>query len=499
MLSLHHVRIDTYPENVIYLNRRCVAFQASEYQEIQKIQVFADGDRITGRLTVVDDDSIVNPDQVGLSSPAFSNLGLAEGTVVELSEAMRPRSLAAVRRKILGHALDADDIRSIVHDIVEEQYTKMDIAAFLAGASGRLSGEEVLSLTEAMVEAGTRLSWDHEPVADKHCVGGIPGNRTSMIVVPIVAAYGLTIPKTSSRAITSSAGTADTMEVLADVNLDLPTIRKVVRATGGCLVWGGSVDLSPADDRMIMVERALSFDSAEQMVASILSKKIAAGATHLVIDLPVGPRAKVRNEEELERLTSLFEFVGEHVGLSLKIITTDGSDPVGNGIGPVLEAIDVLKVLDNAPDAPTDLRAKSLELASKIIEFDPACPAAGGLEIATGILTSGKAREKMEAIREAQGMRDGSLTPGAETFDVLATENGSVSEIDCYRISRIARIAGAPAEKGSGLRLHAARGETVKKGDLLYTVHAERLHALEAARHAVEEDHGFALGTDEDP
>jgi thymidine phosphorylase len=225
-----------------------------------------------------------------------------------------------------------------------------------------MTSDELLALVHAMAQAGTQLTWNRSIVVDKHCIGGIPGNRTSMIVVPIVAAHGLPIPKTSSRAITSPAGTADTMEVL---------MKEVVTACHGCLVWGGHVNLSPADDILISVERALSLDTREQMVASIMSKKIAAGSTHLLIDLPVGPAAKLTNATEAMRLRKLFEFVGDHFGISVEVVTTDGRQPIGNGIGPVLEAQDVMAVLANEPGAPLDLREKSLRLAAHLLEYDP--------------------------------------------------------------------------------------------------------------------------------
>ena len=226
----------------------------------------------------------------------------------------------------------------------------MEIAAFLIGSASFMTSGELLALVQAMARAGTQLKWPSPIVVDKHCIGGIPGNRTSMIVVPIVAAHGLTIPKTSSRAITSPAGTADTMEVLARVDVGVDEMKEVVAACRGCLVWGGHVNLSPADDILISVERPLCLDTREQMVASIMSKKLAAGSTHLLIDLPVGPTAKLANATEAMRLRKLFEFVGDHFGIAVEVITTDGRQPIGNGIGPVLEAEDVMAVLTNERD-----------------------------------------------------------------------------------------------------------------------------------------------------
>ena len=206
-------------------------------------------------------------------------------------------------------ALSVPQIGAIIDDLAHYRYSDMEIAAFLISSASFVTSDELLALTHAMAQAGTQLKWNKSIVVNKHCIGGIPGNRTSMIVVPIVAAHGLMIPKTSSRAITSPAGTADTMEVLARVDLGVDETKEVVTACHGCLVWGGHVNLSPADDILISVERLLSIDTREQMVASIMSKKLTAGSTHLLIDLPVGPAAKLTNATEAMRLRKLFEFV----------------------------------------------------------------------------------------------------------------------------------------------------------------------------------------------
>ena len=256
-----------------------------------------------------------------------------------------PDSLEAVRGKIQGRVLSVAEIGQIIDDLTHYRYSDMEIAAFLISSASFMTSDELVALTSAMSRAGTQFRWDSPIVVDKHCIGGIPGNRTSMIVVPIVAAHGLTIPKTSSRAITSPAGTADTMEVLARVDVGVEEMSEVVAACNGCLVWGGHVNLSPADDILISVERPLRLDTREQMVASIMSKKLAAGSTHLVIDLPVGPTAKLANAMEAMRLRKLFEFIGDHFGIAVEVITTDGRQPIGNGIGPVLESQDVMAVL----------------------------------------------------------------------------------------------------------------------------------------------------------
>ncbi|MFV8486247.1 thymidine phosphorylase, partial [Ralstonia pseudosolanacearum] len=256
----------------------------------------------------------------------------------------------------------------VVGDIAKERYADVHIAAFLSAcAGGRMSVKETIDLTQAMVDSGECLEWDREIVADKHCVGGLPGNRTSPIVVAIAAAAGLLLPKTSSRAITSPAGTADTMETLTRVALSATELRRVVDRVGASLAWGGALSLSPADDVLIRVERALDVDSDAQLAASILSKKIAAGSTHVLIDVPVGPTAKVRSLQDLERLRMLLERVARSFGVRVTIVRTDGSQPVGRGIGPALEARDVLAVLQRSPAAPFDLRERSLLLAATLL------------------------------------------------------------------------------------------------------------------------------------
>jgi thymidine phosphorylase len=370
----------------------------------------------------------------------------------------------------------------IVKDIVENRYSKVELTAFVvACAHGPMERDEVVYLAKAMVETGDAIKWDCEMVVDKHCIGGIPGNRTTMIVVPIVAAYGLLIPKTSSRSITSPAGTADTMDVLADVHLDLEKMKEIVAKENGCLGWGGAFTLAPADDIIIAVERPLSIDAQGQMVASILSKKKAAGATHILIDIPVGKTAKVTSPLYAVQLKKLFEYVATKMGMFVDVTITDGSEPIGCGIGPVLEAMDVLRVLKNEKDAPKDLLDKSVELAGRIIEFDPKVKGGEGRKIAEEILFSGKAYEKMQKIIDAQGRRE-MKEPGPLKKEILSYKNGRITEIDNQKIAKCAKLAGAPEDAGAGICLLKRVGEKVKRGEPLFVIYAEQ-----------EADLGYAL------
>jgi thymidine phosphorylase len=493
MLKVRRIPIDTYPENTAFVLRHGNGYSPEHFQALRKIRIFCEGGEILASLALVDDEAIVGPDDIGLGEQAFKRLGLAEGAQVTIEQARPPASLEYVRRKIDGDTLSESEVSAVIRDIAHYQYSPMEIAAFLVACAGFMSTPETLALTKAMINVGHRLHWDAPLVVDKHCIGGIPGNRTSMIVVPIVAAHGLLCPKTSSRAITSPSGTADTMEVLANVDLSEAQLKAIVAKEHAVLAWGGKIGLSPADDVLISVERPLRLDRREQMVASILSKKVAAGSTHLVIDIPVGPYAKVRSHNEAVHLRKLFEYVARHLGLVTDIVFTDGSQPVGRGVGPLLEVRDVMAVLHNEPDAPEDLRDHAVLLAGHMLEFDPALEGGRGYARALELLASGQALAAMERLIDAQGRQPQRFELGVHRAEITAGRSGRIVAIDCERIARIARLAGAPMDKGAGIDLFHKVGADVRQGDALYCIHANSLTGLGFARDLAAESYGYEI------
>lgn len=476
MLKVKSVAIDTFKENVAYLHRDCPLYRTEGFQALMKIEIYTkkSDSPILAVLNIVDDDNIVNVDELGLSKQAFKQFNKKPGVKVSVAPAKPPISLRAVHKKIAGETLSKNDFQLICQDILENRYSKMEIAAFLVSCSNTgLEREEIFFLTKAMVESGKQLNWGEPIVVDKHCIGGIPGNRTTMIVMPIIAAHGMLMPKTSSRAITSPAGTADTMEVFAEVELSIEAMQKIVQQHRGMLTWGGTAKLAPVDDILISVERPLAMDSTGQLVASILSKKIAAGSTHLLIDIPVGPSAKVHQNHDALKLRKLFEYVGDLFGLHIDVVVSDGSQPIGNGIGPALEARDVKQVLSNQQDAPSDLREKSLKLAGRILEFDPDIRGGQGYVIARDILESGRAYEKMQAIISAQGRVEYCEKTAQFEYAVIAKSTGYVHAIDNLKIATIASLAGAPIDKYAGIHLVKKVSEKVRKGEPLFIIYAD--------------------------
>ncbi len=492
-MRIRRIAIDTHPENTAFLLRKDNGYSAEQFRALREIEVGDGCCSILATLAIVDDPRILAGGEIGLGEQAFRRLGLPEGRDVSIKQARPPLSLEYVRRKIDGDTLDEAEIHAIIQDVAAYRYSPMEIAAFLVACAGFMSTSETLALTRAMADAGTRLRWSSEIVVDKHCIGGVPGNRTSMIVVPIIAAHGLIMPKTSSRAITSPSGTADTMEVLANVDLSEQELQAVVASENAVLAWGGRVNLSPADDVLITVERPLRIDTFEQMVASILSKKLAAGSTHLLIDIPVGPSAKVRSQREAIRLRKLFEYVAHKLGLMLDVVLTDGSQPIGRGVGPVLEARDVMAVLRNDDDAPADLRERSLMLAGRVLEFDPTLRGGRGYARAVELLGSGQALAAMERLIAAQGRRQVPPELGSCRHEVRADRAGVISAIDCHLIARIARLAGAPMDKGAGIDLLRKIGDPVRKGETLYRIYAHSETGLSFARELAEESTGYMV------
>ena len=480
-LKARRARIDTYQQAVVYMRRDCAVCRAEGFEAQAQVELVANGRQVPALLHRVDADWLGH-DEAALSDAAWSLLGLTEGDELRVRHATPLESLRFLRAKVYGRKLDYPSMRALVADIGEGRLSDLQLAAFVtACAGGRLDTAEVIALTRAMVDVGERLHWPRTPVMDKHCVGGLPGNRTTLIVVPIVTACGVTMPKTSSRAITSPAGTADTMETLAPVALDVATMRRVVEREGGCIAWGGSARLSPADDVLIRVERPLDLDSEAQLVASVLSKKLAVGSERVLIDIPVGPTAKVRSSAAAQSLAANLVEVGSAIGLQVEVVETDGRQPVGRGIGPALEALDVVAVLRREAGAPADLRERALFLAGRVLEMAGRAPAGQGLALAARTLDSGLAWAKFAALCEAQG---GLREPprAAYTAVVEATAAGRIGAIDNRRLARAAKLAGAPRDAAAGAVIHVRLGEAVAEGQPLFTLHASAPGELAYAR-----------------
>jgi len=394
---------------------------------------------------------------------------------------LKQAALEAIRKKLVGKRLSYKEYYAIIDQIARGGIGDVVTAYFAAvGFTRGFTREELYYLTKAMVETGEKLSFKGV-VADKHSVGGVPGYRTTLIIVPIIAAAGFKIPKTSSRAITSPAGTADVMEVLADVSFSLKRIKTIVKKVGGCMIWGGTVHLAPADDEIIEVERAISFESYDKIIASVLAKKIAVGATHLVIDIPYGKDNKVKNKTDADLLEKKFIYIARRFDIKVVVEKALINWPLGNGIGPVLEARDCLRVLQQKNNRSVDLEARALHLAGSLLEL---CGQRRNL--ARQLLVNGQAFKKMREIIAIQGGNSNidseELKPARMESKLQSAESGRVKRIENRNIVRLCRLLGTPKDKKAGIYLQKKPGEKVKKGENLFFMYSSDKMRLERAK-----------------
>jgi putative thymidine phosphorylase len=417
---------------------------------------------------------LLDKDEIALSAEITSDLSVNPGRFVEVRQTNSPKSLKYILKKLNGYALSRSEIYTIIQDIVNNALTESEIAYFVAGVYERgMSFQETINLTEAMYKTGNVLSWGPgQKITDKHSIGGIPGNRTTPIVVAICASLGVIMPKTSSRSITSAAGTADVVETIANIELSPSELKRIVNKTGACLAWGGSLGLAPADDKLIRVERLLNIDPESQLLSSILAKKLAVGSHNVLIDIPYGKGAKV-NFAEAKKLKEKFLSIGNAFNLKMKVVLTDGSQPIGNGIGSILEINDVLHVLNRDEKRPRDLEEKSLFLAGQILELAGKAEQGEGMQLAKQELESKRALSKFNEIISAQGRKKISLEPGKYKYELKSERSGTVRFINNKTTNLMGKALGCPADKRAGIYLYKHAGDSVQKGETIAVLYAE--------------------------
>lgn len=450
-----------------------------------RVQVINPKNGVSVAAFVETTSTIARQGTIGVYRLTNERLHLDEGTEIEVREAARPVSLDFIKKKMDNGRLTKEEMLTIIKDVVSDDLSSAELTAFIiASYINPLDMDEVEHLTRAMVETGEHIKFASRPIVDKHSIGGVPGNKISLLVVPIIAASGLKIPKTSSRAITGAGGTADLMEVLAKVEFSAGEVQKMTDKVGGVIVWGGATNIAPADDHIIIQEYPFKIDARGQMLASVMAKKYAVGANLVVIDIPVGEHTKVPTLQEGKKLAREFIELGERLNMKVECALTYGDIPVGRSIGPKLEVIEALRVLEGATE-PNSFIQKSLSLAGIALEMSGKAARGTGATMAQDILTKGKALEKFRQIIEIQGgdpnVKSGDIVPGEHQFVVNAPSSGYVIGMNNRSLITLARIAGAPHDSGAGILLHAKKGNLIKSGEPLFTLYADRSWRLQKA------------------
>jgi len=426
-------------------------------------------------------EGIVRPGEIAVSSEIRKSMKLREGQPVDVNLSTIPQSTFYIKDKLDGKKLSSEQIKEIVKDIVNNSLSQAELSLFVSSMYIRgMDFKETIALIEAILDSGNLLKLGRKIIVDKHSVGGVPGNRTTPIVVSICAAAGLTMPKTSSRSITSAAGTADVIETIARVEFSIDELKKIIKKTNACMVWGGALGMVPADSKILDTEKILKIDPEAQLLASIMSKKLAVGSDYILIDIPYGKRAKVSKRGAL-RLKKKFERLGQYFKKEIRVVLTKGNQPIGNGIGPALELMDILKILKSEVERPKDLEEKSLFLAGELLEMTDKAKKGKGIEMAKEIVSSGGALRKFEQIIKAQEGNFKNIRFAQFKKDILSKKSGKIKDIHNKKINAVAKFAGCPVDKSAGLYLYFHLGDKVKKGEKIITIYAESKSRLNSA------------------
>ncbi len=472
-LSAKPLSLEVGDKNVVVINRKDADFL--DLHALERVKLKFKGNEMVAIVNITD--KFVNEGEIATSNEINSFFGLKKGDKISVSIEKEPDSVIFIKQKIAGHKLNYEQIESIVRDVVSKKLSGIEISSFLTALYIRgMSRDEVEYLSRAMINNGKKLNFGNS-VVDKHSIGGVPGDKTSIVLVPVIASAGLIIPKTSSRAITSAAGTADRMEVLANVEFDSKEIVRIVKKTNGCLVWGGALDLAPADDEFIEVEFPLGIDPL--LLPSIMSKKKSVGAKYVVIDIPTGSGAKIKTVDDAKILSEEFIELGKKFNMSVVCGITVGEQPIGYNIGPALEAKEALETIMGR--GPKDLVEKVSQLGGIIFEMT----GKGNYDDVLRIIKTGKAERKFRQIIAEQGgnpkIKPSDIVIGDKIFDVRSRRSGKVLQIKNMEIAKTAKMAGSPKDKGAGVRLHKKLGDIVKKGEKLFTIYAENTIKLNRA------------------
>lgn len=476
-LEVKYYDVDTSEPTVLLHDADCEEIGVKENDRVNII-----GPK-TAIALVSRSDTLVSKGTIMMSAPLIAQCRTKDGDVVNVTYAAKPDSVRSIRRKMDGEKLSKEEIEGIVVDILDNKLSKIEISAWLTALYiNGMDIDEIADFTMAMANTGDIIKFDREPVFDFHSLGGVPGNKITPIVVSIVAAAGVMIPKLSSRAISSACGTSDFVETFCDVLIDADRLKTISEEVGGVFAWGGGMNLAPVDDLVIKIEHPLGINPRAQMLASIMSKKVAVGATHLLVDIPTGAGTKVPTIEVARSYARDLMDLGEKIGMHVECAITYADQPVGNAVGPNLEARECISILEGQKH-PASVIEKACDCAGIILEM---AGMPNGSVKAREILDSGEAYKKFMEIVVAQGgspeLKSSDLVPGKFSYDVVSAKSGYVHSIHNKDIVAIAKAAGAPSDKGAGLMIYLKRGQRVEAGQTLFTIYADNESKLKRAK-----------------
>jgi len=418
------------------------------------------------------------------------------------------RAIDVIRKKRDEQELSRAEIEGFIQGYTAGEIPDYQAAAWLMAAVIRgLTRAETAALTDAMLRSGEVLDLSDFPArkVDKHSTGGV-GDKTSLVLAPLIAAGGLIVPMISGRGLGHTGGTLDKLESIPGFNVNLPVaeFRRVLHACGCCMI-GQTAEIAPADRKLYALrDVTATVESPYLICASIMSKKLAEGIDALVLDVKTGSGAFMKKEEDAVFLAELMVETGERMGKKVVALITDMDQPLGLHVGNSLEVVEVLDILHGK--GPEDLRELCLELAGWMFHLGgSAATVVQGRKTAEQLIQSGKALQRFRQMVELQGgdvraIDDPSRLPRARhTVEVSSSKSGYVAEIACEAIGVACVVLGGGREKKEdtvdpavGMILHKKVGDSVTAGESLCTVHYNSETRAERATQLIQDSYRIA-------
>ena len=466
--------IQDWNGSIVMLN----AEQAAEYgiKDNDKISLIRKNEEFVVDVSLTD--SYVQANEIWVTKDFLNEYPIIPwDTVIVSFVKNNPLSMQAIRKKLLWKKITDEEIDAIIEDIKNNKIHELVLAYYVATSFFYKSDIHELAYTTK----ATAYTWDMYRfpgiVAWKYCIWWVPGNETTMIVIPILASLWITVPKTFSKAITSPAATGECVNVLMDIEFDKQEVIRITDKVGDCLVWNEKLNLAPVNDRIIKVSAPLGMEPYARMISSIMAKNYAMWINHCLIDIPMWPTAKVATMKDAKRVAKRFQEIWEYLWIKMDVEITDGSQPIGRWIWACLQAREALRILQQHKDKSEDLEQKAIFLAAKILLL---CWAAGSLSNAKNLaktqLENGEAWKKMQEIIKAQNwdpnIKSEDIQLGKFSHDVTADKDCIISKVDMRHLNTMVRWLWAPKEYQAGIYLHKRLWDKVKRWEVIYTIYS---------------------------